>query len=161
VFGLIPVGYWISGLIIGIGVVRASTAAAVVLSAVITFFTSVNVKTMSLKQEDIFLYKFRDYILATGIENPGIIVEFTFDVGLYTVLDVEPICYYFQTQTLNMDEVLEYQKKYLHSGEADFVVTCDYEAEGAGDNYHLVMEEDIDIYQFSHTYYLYERNSKN
>ncbi len=158
VFGLIPVGYWIAVVITGIGAARIVTVVATALSVVVMLFTSVNVKTMSLKQEDIFLYKFRDYILSTGIENPGIIVEFTFDVGLYTVLDVEPICYYFQTQTLNMEEVLEYQKRYLHSGEADFVVTCDYEAEGTGDNYHLVMEEDIDIYRFKHTYYLYERD---
>ncbi len=125
----------------------------------VSFFTSVNVKFMGITADQLWLYRFRDYIRDSGVEDPGLIVEFTFDVGLYTVLDIEPMCYYFQTQTLNMQEVLDYQKTYLHSGEADFVVTCDYQAEGTGDRYDLVMEEQCRFYDFDHTYYLYQRNS--
>jgi hypothetical protein len=128
------------------------------ISVLITVFTSVNVKSMNLKEEDLWLFKFKDYIVESGVEDPGIIVEFSFDVGLYTVLDVEPICYYFQTQTLNMQEVLDYQKQYLHSGEADFVVTVDNEAEGIGNRYDLVMKERCQFYGFDQTYYLYQRN---
>ncbi len=128
------------------------------ISVLVTIFTSVNVKSMNLKAEDLWLYKFKDYIVESGVEDPGIIVQFSFDVGLYTVLDVEPICYYFQTQTLNMQEVVDYQKEYLHNGEADFVVTVDQEAEGIGNRYDLVMQERCEFYNFDHTYYLYQRN---
>ncbi len=127
-------------------------------AAAVSLAASINVKTMSLTEDDLWLYRFRDYIVDSGIRDPGLIVEFTFDVGLYTVLDIEPICYYYQTQTLNMDEVLKYQKQYLHSGEADFVVTCDIKAEGTGDRYDLVMEERCVFYDFDRTYYLYQRN---
>ena len=157
IFGFIPFCYIIEGLIskkTGYVIMVISALAAFL----IAWFASVNVKSMYLKAEDMFVYKFRDYILASGVEDPGIIVQFTFDVGLYTVLDVEPICYYFQTQTLNMDEVLEYQERYLYSGEADFVVTCDYDAEGIEDRYDLVMEERCQFPYFDHTYYLYRRN---
>ena len=158
IFGFIPFCYIIEGLI-SKKAGKVLLVVSLLLTVGITWMSSVNVKSMSLKAEDMFVYKFRDYILSSGVEDPGIIVQFTFDVGLYTVLDAEPICYYFQTQTLNMEEVLEYQKQYLWSGEADFVVTCDKEAEGIGDRYDLVMEDRCEFYMFDHTYYLYQRNS--
>ncbi len=127
-------------------------------AAFVSWFGSINVKTMGLKADELWLYKFKDYIESSGIEDPGLIVEFAFDVGLYTVCDLEPICYYFQTQTLNMDEVLAYQKKYLHNGEADFIVTCDHPAEGHDDYYFEVMEQRCQFYNFDHTYTLYQRN---
>ena len=157
VFGFIPICYIIeqfmdkkTGKALGI--------AAVFASALMCWFMSINVRSWDLKKEDLWLYHFRDYIIASGVEDPGLINQFCFDVGLYTVLDIEPICYYFQTQTLNMQEVLDYQKQYLHSGEADFVVTCDMEAEGIDDRYDLVMKERCTFYRFDHTYYLYQRN---
>ena len=156
-FGFIPFCYIIEGLIN-----KKAGHFWVVVSLVVTFLTtwfmSVNTRFYGVKAQDLYIYKFRDYIRSTGIANPGIIVQFTFDVGLYTVLDEEPICYYFQTQTLNMDEVLEYQEQYLRSGEADFIVTCDYFAEGEGDRYDLVMTDECRLYNFEHTYYLYQRN---
>lgn len=133
----------------------AASMVAVVASCLLL---SVNVKSMNLKKENLFLFKFRDYIVSSGVENPGIILEYTFDIGLYTVLDVNPICYYFQTQTLNMQEVLDYQKQYVHSGEADFVVSVEYEAEGLDDRYDLVMKDRCVFYNFDQTYYLYQRN---
>lgn len=123
----------------------------------LTFTTSVNPKVMGLTADQLWLFKFRDYIRSTGIEKPGLINENCFDAGLYTVLNAEPICYYYQTQTLNMDEVLEVQKSYTHSGEADFVLSCDIYPEGVDEYYDLVLTEDIDIYMFKHTYYLYRR----
>lgn len=157
-FGFIPFCYIIEGLI-SKKAGNILVVASLVLSFVISWLMSVNVRSMYLRPEDMFVYKFRDYIRETGVEDPGIIVQFTFDVGLYTVLDEEPICYYFQTQTLNMDEVLEYQEQYLYSGEADFVVTCDHEAEGIDDRYDLVMEEPLQFAYFDHIYRLYQRNS--
>ena len=158
IFGFIPFCYIIEGLV-GDRSGYALVAGSLILSFLVSWFGSMNVKTMYLKEDDLYLFKFRDYIKASGVSDPKIIVEYTFDVGLYTVLDVEPICYYFQTQTLNMDEVLEYQKQYLHSGEADFVVTSNYEAEGIGDRYDLVMEDRLQFDKFDQTYYLYQRNS--
>jgi len=147
-----------NGAIMDMAVTFALSIISFVLAVVITWTTSVNVKFMPIKEDQLWLYKFRDYIRESGVQDPGLIVEFTFDVGLYTVLDIEPICYYFQTQTLNMMEVIDYQKQYLHSGEADFIVTCDTYAEGEGDLYDLVMEDRLQFYDFDHTYYLYQRN---
>ncbi|MBE5830011.1 MAG: hypothetical protein E7305_11230 [Butyrivibrio sp.] len=157
-FGFIPFCYIIEGLI-SKKAGYVITAVSLIASFLISWLLSVNVRSMYLEPEDMFVYKFRDYIRDSGVQDPGIIVQFTFDVGLYTVLDEEPICYYFQTQTLNMEEVLEYQEQYLYSGEADFVVTCDHEAEGIDDRYDLVMEEPLTFDYFDHVYRLYQRNS--
>jgi hypothetical protein len=146
------------GAILDLGVAFVVSIVSFAASVFVCVFTSLNVKDMHMKPEDIWLYHFKDYIVESGVHKPGIIVEFSFDVGLYTVLDVEPICYYFQTQTLNMDEVLNYQKQYLHTGVADFVVTVNTEAEGIGDRYDLVMQETCHYYLFDQTYYLYQRN---
>ncbi len=160
-FGFIPIGHLVKDALeyklegkhlVIISFLSALTALG------ICWFLSVNVKSMNLTEDDLFLFKFRNYIEKSGVEDPGIIVEFTFDVGLYTVLDVEPICYYYQTQTLNMEEVIDYQKRYLHSGEADFVVSKDLEAEGIGDRYDLVMQDRCIFHDFDHVYYLYQRN---
>ncbi len=147
------------------GAILESTAALALsvisfsVAIVVCIFTSLNVKTMGITQDELWLYKFRDYIRESGVEDPTLMVEFTFDVGLYTVLNINPICYYFQTQTLNMQEVLDYQKTYLHEGIPDFVVSCDSPAEGTGERYDLVMEERCQFYDFDHIYYLYQRNS--
>ncbi len=157
VFGFIPFCYIIEKFaneVLSLLLIAVSLIAAVASCLLL----SVNVKSMNLKEEDLFLFKFRDYIVSSGVENPGIILEFTFDIGLYTLLDVNPICYYFQTQTLNMEEVLDYQKQYVHSGEADFVVSVEYEAEGLDDRYDLVMKDRCVFYNFDQTYYLYQRN---
>lgn len=176
-FGFIPICYIIekflkrkierhthgrsyNGAIMESGVTFVCSLAGLALAGAMVFLLSVNTRVLGLSADQLWLYKFRDYIKNSGVEDPGIINEWAFDVGLYTVLDAEPICYYYQTQTLNMDEVLEVQKSYTHSGEADFIVTCDLAAEGADEFYTLVMTEDIDIYQFKHTYYLYERNKE-
>ena len=81
-----------------------------------------------------------------------------FDAGLYTVTDTEPICYYYQTQTLNMEEVLEEQKKYTHAKIADFVISVGGIAEGVND-YNLVMEEEYVAPDIELTYYLYEKKA--
>ncbi len=160
-FGFVPLGFFFKDILEDNAegrLLALISGCSVIIAFVICWFLSVNVKSIKLSEDDLFLFKFRNYIEKSGVEDPGIIVEFTFDVGLYTVLDVEPICYYYQTQTLNMDEVIEYQKQYLHSGEADFVVTKDTEAEGIGDRYDLVMQDRCVFHDFDHVYYLYQRN---
>ena len=53
---------------------------------------------------------------------------------------------------------------YIDSGaaaklfEEGTVLSQDYEAEGIGDRYDLVMEEHCEFYMFDHIYYLYQRN---
>ncbi len=157
VFGFIPFCYIIEKFSNN-ALSYAMIAASLVLTVAGCFLLSMNVKSMGLKEKDLFLFKFRDYIEASKVEDPGIILEYTFDIGLYTVLDVEPICYYFQTQTLNMQEVVDYQKQYVHNGEADFVVSVGGPAEGLGDRYDFVMKDRCVFYKFDQTYYLYQRN---
>ena len=85
--------------------------------------------------------------------------EYGFDAGLYTVTNTMPICYYHQTQTLNIEEVIEWQKSYTRSGQADFVLSIDRPAE-AVDDYELVLQEDFVTHDTNTTYFLYQKKSE-
>ncbi len=131
---------------------------ALLITGVASYFISPNVPSMKLTEDDIWLFKFRDYVLESGIENPGILNENGFDAGLYTVTNTVPICYYYQTQTLNMDEVLEVQKSCSRNGQADFVLSVDVVPE-AIDDYELVLQEDFVTHDSNTTYLLYQKKS--
>lgn len=145
------------------GILEASLAFALSLvffaiSVIMSWLLCVNVKSMGISQDELWIYRFKDYIESSDVENPRLIQEFSYDEGLYTVLDIEPMCYYFRMHTQNMQEALDNQVKYLQSGEADFVVTCDVEAEGIEDRYDLVLDTPCRVDNVDHTYYLYQRN---
>ena len=129
-----------------------------VLCTVIIFTTSMNVEAMSLKKKDLWLYKFRDYIASSGVDKPKLINMHGFDMGLYTVTDSDPVCYYYQTQTLNLEEVLDYQYSYITDGKVDFVVSACEIGDDIMENYTLVMQDTLDINGMHKEYYLYERN---
>ncbi len=130
---------------------------ALLVGGIMSWNLSMNTKSMGLSKEELWLYKFRDYVLSSGVENPKLLNMHGFDMGLYTVTNSDPVCYYYQTQTLNMDEVLEYQYSFIHDKKVDFVLTCKEETPENIKGYVLVMQDSIDIYRYSRDYYLYER----
>ena len=145
------------------------TSAVMILMLVVmgitAFNISPNVSYMKIAKNDLWLYHFRDHILSSGIENPKIINENGFDAGLYTVTDTVPVCYYFQTQTVNaehMEKVLEEQKRFTHEKIVDFVLSVNKPAEGV-DDYDLVLQEEFtDPGDPDHTttYYLYQKKAE-
>ena len=169
VFGPIAVGYVIEGLYKHLSREEfgeltsafgfVSIFGALLITGVLSYLVSPNVPSMKLKRDDIWLYKFRDYILESGIENPGILNEHGFDAGLYTVTDTVPICYYYQTQTLNIDEVLALQTSYSRNGTADFVLSINRTADGV-DDYEIVLREDFVTPDAEVTYFLYQKKSE-
>ena len=102
------------------------------------------------------------YYLCSGIENPKVINENGFDAGLYTVTDTLPVCYFFQTQTVNeesMQKVLEEQKRFTHEKIVDFVISVRIPTEGV-DDYDLVLQEDYITPDEETTYYLYQKKAE-
>ncbi|WP_155839486.1 hypothetical protein [Butyrivibrio proteoclasticus] len=174
VFGLVAVGKLMKGLYRLMGWARGKRESqmlfsptgpktvlvlltALAISVAIILGCSVNVRTMSVKKKDLWLFKFRDYIASQGVNNPKLLNMYGFDTGLYTVTNADPVCYYYQTQTLNMDEVLEVQYGFIREGKVDFVVSCEQLDPADVEGYELVLHDNIDIYRFSKEYYLYER----
>lgn len=175
VFGLVAIGYLIEGLYLKLKrsgfedeLTRQAGAvmlAVLLVAGIMVYNISPNVSYMKIAKNDLWLYHFRDYVLSSGIENPKIINENGFDAGLYTVTDTLPVCYYFQTQTVNeehMQKVLEEQKRFTHEKIVDFVISVNRPAEGVAD-YDLVMQEDfIDPWDPDQTatYYLYQKKAE-
>ncbi len=135
----------------------AAASASLLLGFFLVWTLSMNTSYRRVSQEDLWLYRFRDYIAASGIASPGILNMNCFDAGLYTVTDATPVCYYFQTQTLNMEEVLDVQKACMRGDAVDFILSRDIPAEGLQDRYALVLTGEIDLKDFCHTYYLYQK----
>ncbi|MBO4912080.1 MAG: hypothetical protein J5504_05075 [Butyrivibrio sp.] len=172
VFGAIAIGYMLEGLYLKLRRVGFKdeltrlTSAVMLSMLLITGITeyciSPNVPYMKYAKDDLWLYHFRDYIKASGIENPKIINENGFDAGLYTVTDTLPVCYFFQTQTVNeesMQKVLEEQKRFTHEKIVDFVISVRIPAEGV-DDYDLVLQEDYITPDEETTYYLYQKKAE-
>ena len=128
-------------------------AVSLAVCMVILFTTSMNISFMSQKQEDYFLYKFKEIVDETPdatLLNIGCL-----DAGLYTVCDIVPTCRWFQTQTLAIDDVLESQERYIREGQITYVLARDSYPEVIWEKYELVGEEDWFMEEEKFTYYLF------
>ncbi|MBR5116917.1 MAG: hypothetical protein IK096_07600, partial [Lachnospiraceae bacterium] len=134
----------------------AAGAVSVAVSALIAWNLSPNPAFRTMKAEDFWLFRMRDHIAASGVADPHIINVNCFDAGLYTVTDSVPVCYYFQTQTLGMEEVQHEQKQCIEQGIPEFILSRDEEYPYAN-GYRLSMTEEIDLPDDQHIYYLYQK----
>ena len=130
--------------------------AGIVLAGGVCVLGSMNVKDIGEKKEALWLYKMREHILASGVQEPKLINMGGFDAGLYTVMDVLPECYYFQTQTIPIPGIWETQKDYVKSQRPDYVLSCagylDFDTSG----YHVAMQEVAEISGYETHFWLYE-----
>ncbi len=131
-------------------------AAALAASALYALSVSGNPSFRQVRAEDFWLFRFRDHITASGVQDPHLINVGCFDAGLYTVTDSVPVCYYFQTQTLGMEEVHHEQKECIRQGIPDFILSRDEEYPYS-DGYRLVLTEEARLPDEQHIYYLYQK----
>ena len=148
VFGIAAAGRLIelisSGSLLSSGPARA---AAVLISVVISLGMiwqfSLNSYYLRYRKADVFLYSFAkdiDAVRAQYNKSAGSSPEYSaddpndeltllnyncLDCGLYTAADIYPSCYWFQTQTIPIDDVFDEQHRYIREGITDFVVVRD------------------------------------
>lgn len=77
------------------------------------------------------------------------------DCGLYTAADIYPTCYWFQTQTIPLDDVFSEQHRYIREGLTDFVVVRDDYPEFIFEQYDLMHTFPQNMGGTVHTYYLF------
>ena len=111
----------------------------------------------SLKKGDLWQTHFTEYIRKSGVKAPTLLNVNCFDQGLYTVSGILPTVYFFQTQTIHLDEVYEVQMGAIRSGSTDFILSMD----GAPDNiflhYDLVLKEEDKLPGTGHTLFLFQK----
>lgn len=117
--------------------------------------TSMNIPFMSEKQEDIFLFQFKEIVEKQ--ENPTLLNIGCLDAGLYTVCDIVPTCQWFQTQTVIMDTVLSEQERYIREGQTTFVLARDNYPDVIWEKYRLAAQAPWYLNEQEFTYYLFER----
>ena len=116
-------------------------AAAMSLAAalLLVYRFSANTFYLSFDKEDVFLTSFAEDIKRDGKESPTLLNYNCFDCGLYTVADIYPTCYWFQTQTLPIPDILDEQYRFMREGLTDYVVTRDYyDASVLAEKYELI-----------------------
>ena len=112
---------------------------SVLLSIGIMSVCSLNTEYRKTKKEDHYLYKLQQAMEIK--EDTSLLNISSFDIGLYTVTGIVPSCYWFQTQTLPIEDVLRDQEEYIRSGKTDYVVAREYFPEVIWEKYELVAEE--------------------
>ncbi|MCR5092366.1 MAG: hypothetical protein K6B72_00070 [Lachnospiraceae bacterium] len=137
---------------------RGIAAAAVALLCYgVIVYSSLNTSWLGTKQSEVWQYRFRDDIAASSVSDPTLINMNCFDVGLYTVADIVPTCYFFQTQTIHLPDVHDRQLENLLNGDTVFVVACGGETEGIDERYRVIDEADEEYFGTEMHYYLYQR----
>lgn len=120
---------------------------------------SMNVQFLSQKEDDYFLFRFRDEVLQK--EDPTLLNIGCLDAGLYTLTDIVPNCRWFQTQTLDIPEKENNpyyeQDRYVREALTDFVLARDTYPEHIFDNYNLIDKAEYSYSGYDFTYYLFEK----
>lgn len=124
---------------------------------VLAWNLSMNTEYSSQKQEDFWLYDFRDIVCQE--ENPTLLNISCLDAGLYTLADILPNCRYFQSNAVHgFDEVADQQLDYIKKGQTEFVLARDDYPDEILTTYHLVKEKTYHSNNTEFIYYLFQRN---
>lgn len=138
---------------------KAVAISAVLLNAgllIMTWNLSMNTDFSKQKEEDFYLYKFRDIVMQE--ENPTLLNISCLDAGLYTLADIMPTCRYFQSNAVHgFDEVREEQLRYIQEGCIDFVLARDIYPEEIMYTYDLIAEEPFTSGENEFIYYLFRK----
>ena len=126
------------------------------LSVGIMYFGSINTEAQTVKKEEHYLYRLQQLMEIT--EDTTLLNISSFDIGLYTVTGIVPNCYWFQTQTLPIEDVLVEQAEYMKQGKTDYVVARDYYPEVIREQYELIGEETDPLRDCK--FYLFEKKEK-
>ncbi len=134
-------------------------ALSLCVSLLLAYRFSANSFYLSFDKEDVFLTSFAEDIKRDNLPEPTLLNYNCFDCGLYTVADIYPTCYWFQTQTLPVSDILDEQYRFIREGITDYVVTRDnftdllYEKYEMIDSFHQIIGPD----GWEFDYYLFRR----
>lgn len=112
---------------------------SLLISITVIWNCSLNTEYRGLKKEEHYLYRLNQVMEVK--EDTTLLNISSFDIGLYTVTGIVPSCYWFQTQTLPIEDVLLEQQEYIRSGKTDYIVARDYYPEVIWEQYELIAEE--------------------
>lgn len=130
---------------------------AAALSSLIVYALSPNSYYLSYTKDDVFLTRFaRDILEDSGTEHTLLNYN-CLDCGLYTAADINPTCYWFQTQTLAIPDVFDEQHRYIREGKTGFVVCRDDYPDFITDHYEMIDQFHQVMGDTQHDYYLFRK----
>ena len=123
---------------------------------------SLNTEYIGCSREELFQFRFaediRDDIAAGRVQEHPTLINFgALDAGLYTAADIDPTCYWYQTQTLPIDKVEEDQKDNIRNREVDYVLGCGRYPEITTQYYELIDTFEQHAMGKNEIYYLFRK----
>ena len=131
--------------------------AAAVLSSQIVYALSPNSYYLSYSKDDVFLTRFARDIREDSVTEHTLLNYNCLDCGLYTAADINPTCYWFQTQTLAIPDVFDEQHRYIREGRTGFVVCRDDYPDFITDHYEMIDQFHQVMGDTQHDYYLFRK----
>lgn len=116
---------------------------------------SMNVPFMHQDKDTFFVYRFADII--SQEQNPTLANIGCLDVGLCTVTGIIPICRFFQTNAISLQEMNEEQADCIANGRTQFIVMRDSYPDNIEIHYTLVAQAPYQWGNYHFTYYLFKR----
>ncbi|MDD6716061.1 MAG: hypothetical protein PUF49_06775 [Firmicutes bacterium] len=131
--------------------------AAAALSSLIVYALSPNSYYLSYTKDDVFLTRFAKDIREDTVTEHTLLNYNCLDCGLYTAADIDPTCYWFQTQTLAIPDVFDEQHRYIREGRTGFVVCRDDYPDFITDHYEMMDRFHQVMGDTQHDYYLFRK----
>ncbi len=130
---------------------------AAALSSLIVYALSPNSYYLSYTKDDVFLTRFARDIREDTVTEHTLLNYNCLDCGLYTAADINPTCYWFQTQTLAIPDVFDEQHRYIREGKTGFVVCRDDYPDFITDHYEMIDQFHQVMGDTQHDYYLFRK----
>lgn len=119
---------------------------------------SVNTNMIKAKKEDLVVFRFNNIIQEEN-KNPILLEYGCQDIGMYTVTGTLPVCRYFCSYNIPLDDFKEEQDYFVNNRLVDYVICLDWYDEIILQNYKLICEDSQ--YDFmdkkEHIYYLFKK----
>ena len=112
---------------------------------------------LSYTKDDVFLTRFARDIREDTVTEHTLLNYNCLDCGLYTAADINPTCYWFQTQTLAIPDVFDEQHRYIREGKTGFVVCRDDYPDFITDHYEMIDQFHQVMGDTQHDYYLFRK----
>ncbi len=130
-------------------------AILIIVMLVFANWRSVNTYMLLYYKSDLAQFRFEKII--RKVKNPVLLEYGCMDMGIYTVTDTLPICKYFCSYNIPLDDFWQEQNYYIENKIVDFVVCRDHYSDFILQNYDLVCEGEVPAVESIDKYYLFEK----
>lgn len=159
VLGIVFVGRLAGGIKIKFKIpIYIACLASCLAGVVFSFANAQSIPSMGVEEEELFQYEIRDLI--GNAEDNSLLLYGFFDLGLYTLCDIEPSSKYFFANNLTDPERENEWDKIISEKKVNYVITNEAASSRIPDSYELIYRRIGTLEDREVEIFLYERKDK-